>query len=224
MTLKRQFSVSIVKMSTEIQSGKSEFALIIRSAVCALSMCLALSPLRAQETQGTAETKPTQQEKPAPAAPGKPEAKPSDPELLGAVYFLDPGDQSLKPLPKEPAKVVAKASGFRGNKRFIQIPGSASTFRLKSGQDLVFVIKCTDPENYELYPFEGKKDKRETLVAKATTGTFLKTSVERLDNTIKMDVSKYGEMSYRFVVKAPEPGEYGFPVKWDVYNFGVDPK
>lgn len=144
---------------------------------------------------------------------------------MGAVYFLDPADQSLKPLPKEPAKVVSKHSGFSNRNAFIQISEGASSFRLKSGHDLVFVVKCIDPESYELYQFEKNKDKREALVSKVKYGGFAGSKVTSQESaSIQMDVSKYGEMSYRFVVKAPEPGEYGFPVKWDVYHFAVDQK
>jgi len=191
--------------------------LMTRSAVCLLCICFVLSPLLAQEA------KPAQQTEPASAQQSKPEAKPADPESMSVVYFLDPADQTLKPLPKEPAKVVTKHSGFSGAKGYIQIPGGASSFRLKSGQDLTFVIKCTSPESYELYPFEKNKDKREALVSKAKAGFFGGVSSEKKD-TVPMNISKYGEMSYKFVVKAPEPGEYGIPVKWEVYHFAVDPK
>ena len=203
---------------TPAQSYRSAPPLMTRSVVCVLSAFLAFSPLLAQEP------KPAQQAEASPAQPGKPEAKAAGPELMSAVYFLDPADQSLKLLPKESAKVVSKHSGFSSRNGFIQIPGGASSFRVKSGHDLVFVVKCTNPESYELYPFEKNKDKREALVSKAKYGGFAGSKVtSQKSGSIAMDISKYGEMSYRFVVKAPEPGEYGFPVKWDVYHFAVDP-
>ena len=40
---------------------------------------------------------------------------------------------------------------------------------------------------------------------------------------IAFETSKYGESSYRFVLKAPQPGEYGFVQGWDVFDFAVDP-
>lgn len=150
----------------------------------------------------------------------KADTKPADPEAMSVVYFLDPADQKLKPLPKETAKVVAKRSGFTGVNGIIQIPGGASSFRVRGGSDLVFVVKCTSPESYDLYLFEKKKDKREALVAKGKAG-FRGGSTQKV-GTVPLDVSKYGEMSYRFAVRAPEPGEYGFPMKWDVYHFAVD--
>jgi len=188
-----------------------------RTAVYVLCICFLLSPLLAQETKPAQPTEPVSVQQP------KPETRPADPESLNVVYFLDPADQTLKPLPKEAAKVVAKRSGFTGAKGIIQIPGAASSFRLKSGKDLVFVIKCTSPESYDLYPFEKKKDKREAMVSKAKAGFFGGVSQTKA-GTVPLNVSKYGEMSYRFVVTAPEPGEYGFPVKWEVYHFAVDPK
>jgi uncharacterized cupredoxin-like copper-binding protein len=151
------------------------------------------------------------------------QTKPAEPELMNVVYFLDPSDQTLKPLPKDPAKVVTKHSGLTGAKGYIQIPGSTSSFRLKSGQDLEFVIKCTNPESYELYPFATNKDKREAMVSTAHAKVFGNVSLGK-KSSIDLAVSKYGEMSYKFVIKAPEPGQYGFAVGWTVYNFGVDPK
>jgi hypothetical protein len=42
--------------------------------------------------------------------------------------------------------------------------------------------------------------------------------------TIPVYISRYGESSYRFTVKAPEPGEYGFVMNWSVFDFAIDPK
>ncbi len=196
-----------------------------RPSVYLLCTCFLLSPLLAQETkaQPVEEDTPAPQAAPATAPQPKADAKPADPEAMSVVYFLDPADQKLKPLPKEAAKVVTKRSGFSGAKGIIQIPGGASSFRVRSGSDLVFLVKCTSPESYDLYLFDKKKDKREALVASAKAGFFRGVSSQKA-GTIPLDVSKYGEMSYRFVVRALEPGEYGFPVKWDVYHFAVDPE
>jgi hypothetical protein len=161
-------------------------------------ICIAVSPLLAQQTN------------------------PAEPELMNVVYFFDPSDQTLKPLPNDPAKIVTKHSGISGAKGYIQIAGSASSFRLKSGQVLEFVIKCTNPEGFELYPFATNRDKREAMVSTAHARVFGSVSSEK-KTSIDLAVSKYGETSYKFVVKASEPGEYGFPVGWTVYNFGVDP-
>jgi hypothetical protein len=48
-------------------------------------------------------------------------------------------------------------------------------------------------------------------------------TVQRV-GAITPEISKYGESSYRFSVKAPEPGEYGFVTGWSVFSFAIDPK
>ncbi len=141
---------------------------------------------------------------------------------MNVVYFLDPSDQTLKPLPKDTAKVVTKR-GFASAKGLIQIPGATSPLRLKSGRDLEFVIKCADPDKYELFPFTTNKDKREALVSTAKAKFFGGVTRER-NVGATVNVTKVGDILYHFVVTAPEPGEYGFTVGWSVYGFGVDPK
>jgi hypothetical protein len=150
-------------------------------------------------------------------------AKPVEPALMGAVYLLDSSEQTLTPLPKEQAKVVTSRRGFAGARGSIQIPGTVSSFRLKSGQDLEFVVKCTNPESLELYAFAAKGKNREAVVSTAKGKFFGGVSVQRV-GTIPMDVSKYGEASYRFAVRAPEPGEYGFVTGWSVFHFAIERK
>ena len=153
----------------------------------------------------------------APAA--APSAKPVEPDAMGEVYFLDSSNQSLKLLPKDPAKVVTHHTGLLSAKGDIQIPGTASSFRLKSGKDVEFVVKCTNPETYHVYPFVRKGKNREAEVSKAKA---LINVTEQQVGPMTIVVSKYGESSYRFTMTAPEPGEYGFIVGWSVYHFGVD--
>jgi len=176
--------------------------LMTRPAVCVLCIGMVLSPVLAQQTN--------------------PETKPPEPASMNVVYFLDPSDQTLRPLPKDTAKVVTKR-GFASAKGFIQIPGATSLLRLKSGHDLEFVIKCADPDKYELFPFTTGKDKREAMVSAAKAKFFGGVTTERKVGAT-VAVSKVGDMVYRFVVTAPEPGEYGFAVGWSVYGFGVDAK
>jgi hypothetical protein len=170
----------------------------------------------------------------APAHPGEPAPvaatkvveepmKGMEPESTGVVYLLDSTDQPLKPLPKETAQVVSGRKGLTGGKGSVQIPGSASSFRFKSGKDLEFVVKCTNPESFELYAFTTKGDNREAVVSTAKAHPFGKVTVQRV-GAIKFDVTKYGESSYRFVVTAPEPGEYAFLTGWSAFDFAVDPK
>jgi hypothetical protein len=172
------------------------------SAVC---ICLLFCPALAQEAQPAAQTKPV------------------EPEAMGLVYLLDSSDHTLKPLPKDAAKVVTHHKGFTGAKGDIQIPGTASSFRLKSGTDLEFIVKCTNPESYEMFQFNPKGKNREAEVSNAKAKFFGGISVQRVGR-MTFTVSKYGESSYRFALTAPEPGEYGIVTGWSVFHFGVDPK
>ena len=146
-----------------------------------------------------------------------------EPESAGDLYFLDSTDQSLKPLPKATAEVVSGRKGLTGGKGSIQIPGPTSSFRVKSGMDLEFVVKCNNPGSFELYAFPTSGSNRQALVSTAKAQPFGKVSVEHV-GAMKYDSSKYGESSYRFVVKAPDAGEYGFVTGWSVFHFAVDPK
>jgi len=164
----------------------------------------------------------------SPAAPAAAAATPSEtqrvePESAGVVYLLDSAGQTLKPLPKEAVKVVSGRKGLTGGQGSVQMPDPASSFRLTSGKDLEFVVRCTNPESFELYEFAKKGSNREALVATAK-GKLLGGATTQRVGAIPFAVIKYGESSYRFVVTAPEPGEYGFLTGWSAFDFAVDPK
>jgi len=146
----------------------------------------------------------------------------SQPTSIGAMYYLDSSGPTLKPLPKEAAQVVSGLKGLTGVKASVRMPGMASSFRLTSGKDLEFVISCSNPESIALYAFTPKGKDREAMVATAKGGLG-KRSVQQV-GTIPVYISRYGESSYRFTVKAPEPGEYGFVMNWSVFDFAIDPK
>jgi hypothetical protein len=146
-----------------------------------------------------------------------------EPESTGVVYLMDSTDRPLKPLPRETAKVVSGRKGLAGGKGSVQIPDPASSFRLESGKDLEFVVNCSNPQSFELYEFAKKGNNREVVVATAKAKFFGGATTQRV-GSIPFAVSKYGESSYRFVVTAPEPGEYGFLTGWSVFHFAVDPK
>jgi hypothetical protein len=162
------------------------------------------------------------------ASPATPPASASgpqrvEPESVGAVYLLDSTDQTLKPLPKEAVKVVSGRKGFTGGQGSVQMPDPASSFRLTSGKDLEFVVRCDNPQSFELYEFERKGSNREAVVATAKGKLFGGASTQRV-GAIPFAVTKYGDSSYRFVVTAPEPGEYGFLTGWSAFHFAVDSK
>jgi len=160
---------------------------------------------------------------PAAAAPSSSGVPRVEPESMGAVYLLESAGQPLRPLPKETVKVVSGRKGLTGGQGSVQMPDTASTFRLKSGKDLEFVVRCTNPESFELYQFASKGNNREALVATAKGKLFGGANTQRV-GAIPFAVSKYGDSSYRFVVTAPEPGEYGFLTGWSAFDFAVDPK
>ena len=139
------------------------------------------------------------------------------------VYFLDSTDQTLKPLPRETGKAMTNQPhpNLRAQKMSTQISGPASSFRLKSGKDLEFVVKCTNPENYELHAFKIKGKNREALISTSKVRFSGNETMQR-ENVIAFDETKYGESSYRFVVKGLAPGEYAFLDDWNVFDFAVD--
>lgn len=150
------------------------------------------------------------------------EAKPLEPEMMRLVYFLDSTDQILKPLPRETAKIVAARGAFSNTaKGSAQIPGPASTFRLKGGKDFEFVVQCTNPEHYELHAFKKKGNNREAVLATTKIGWNQKETVQR-EGAIAFDMAKYGQSSYRFVVKGLAPGEYAFLDGANSFDFAVD--
>jgi len=159
---------------------------------------------------------------PAAPAAGSPSVQPVEPESPGAVYLLDAAN--LKPLPKEAVKVVSARKGLTGGQGSVQMPDPASSFRLKSGKNLEFVVRCTNPESFELYQFATKGNNREALVATAKGKLFGGGASTQRVGPIPFAVTKYGESSYRFVVTAPESGEYGFLTGWSAFDFAVDPK
>ena len=195
-----------------------------RIALFLLCIVLLVVPMVAQESK-PAEPAPATTAKPADVPTGKPAetpaAKPADPEGMSILYQLLP-DQPLKALPQEKGKVVTHKKGFSGATGHIQNPGTASTYRLKAGQELVFVVKTTNPEGFKLYPFEVRGKNREALMSAAKAGFFGGVSSQNVGQNVTLDISKYGEMSYKIKVKDLKPGEYGFLNDWTVFHFGVE--
>jgi hypothetical protein len=154
------------------------------------------------------------------------QAKPAEPDTQDVIYLLNSSDQSLKPLPMEPSKPASKAEihgGITHIKVAIQIPGSTSSFHVKGGNDLEFVVKCESFPAYQLLAFTNQGDHREGLIATSAAQAFVGVT-DKKTFLLKFAVSKYGDSSYRLEFKAPDAGEYGFVVGNNVYDFAVDPK
>ena len=172
-----------------------------RPAMHLLCFCLVLSPALAQQ------------------------AKLLEPELRNVVYLVDSSDHTLKPLPKEPAKITGKLGlaepkdGFAKAHNVLQIPGPGSSFRLKGGSDLDFVIKCRNIDSLRLYVFTKTDKNRKATASSATASGTIDVSYG-----LKLYLTEYGESSYKIVVRSPEPGEYGFAKDGFVFDFAVDPK
>ena len=133
------------------------------------------------------------------------------------ISYLSPTDQSLKQLPREDAGIATRVKGPGAADGVIRIPGVESPFRLAGGQDLEFVIQCVDPTKFKLYKFEKIGANRETVVSETRQ---LST---RIVDPVTVEIAKYGDSSYRFRLKAAEPGEFGFLTDYSVFHFGVDP-
>jgi len=153
-------------------------------------------------------------------------AKPPEPDRQDVIYLLDSSAQALTPLPQEPAKPASKVETHFGTysvKVAIQIPGTASSTRVKGGHDLEFIVKCTTFPIYQLLTFAKQGNNREGVITAGKGKAFGGASDPKM-NFLTFDVSKYGESSYRLVMKAPQPGEYGFVVGNSVFDFAVDPQ
>ena len=159
-----------------------------------LFFCLALSPVLAQQTT------------------------PLQPELINTIYLMDSSDHTLKPLLKEPGALDTKVglTPIKG-RRILRIPGSASSFRLKGGNDLEFVIKCKNPDGLGLYMFTKKGNNREATISSATGAGTIDVSYG-----VRIYLTEFGESLYKIAVRSPEPGEYGFLKGGVVFAFAVD--
>jgi ankyrin repeat protein len=143
-----------------------------------------------------------------------------EPQFSDTVYYLDPTDKSLKRLPSERGMEVIKDNYGFGAKAAVQIRGAASPFRVSGGKDLDFVVKSGSPENFKLYAFE-KNGKNRAAVIRVGKIRLTKISRQEVD-PLPVEIARYGGSSYRIIVKAAQPGEFGFLTDSGVFHFGVD--
>lgn len=154
------------------------------------------------------------------------EIKVVEPQVIGIIYYFDSANNKLVDLQRETARVKGKvkALGLGGAKSIAELKGTKSSVRLSANQPLEFVIQLAngvDPNRVQLYLFEIKKDKRESILGKETM-----LSSEAGTGRIQINVMKHGQSSYKIVAaKNLIPGEYAFSVNdsYDAFSFGVDP-
>jgi len=141
---------------------------------------------------------------------------PPQPELANVVYFVESSGNKLRALPTDNGKIVGKV-GITRIHDLIQIPGAASSFRVRAGNDLVFAFKCSDPDLLKLYAFTVKGNKRDAVVS----GMRIPDTLEH-HNGLRFSLTEYGDSSYKVVVKGLGTGEYGFRLGGKtVFDFAV---
>ena len=126
--------------------------------------------------------------------------KPIEPEIIGQVYLLDSAHQSLQKLPQEQWKAVGKA-GWSTARGFIQVEGAGSSFRLKAGQTIEFVLAAQNIEQVRLYAaaIKGKNRQAELVDIKNGFGRQQRSTSQG----ISLVITKYGESSFKLVPDSP---------------------
>jgi hypothetical protein len=143
-------------------------------------------------------------------------AKPVEPTAIGIVYRIDPSSQELKKLLDE--QWAEKPGNMDPRKVFVEVKGAQSTFRVKAGEVIEFVFKTGSPEKVSLYRFDVKKNKRAVQTAMLN-----RMGGGQLIKGLPIEVSKFGESSYKLVPASPlTPGEYAIIIADEIYTFGVD--
>jgi hypothetical protein len=130
-----------------------------------------------------------------------------EPELVGKVFLLDANTHTLRPLPGEPWKRKNKTK-WASTEAINVVDGPRSSFRVSSGDKIVFVIKPfpnSDLSQMKVYPFEVKSHDRTCIV-----GMLRKGMHEGNTSVVSLDAIKYGSSSY--ALSPPNshlsPGEY----------------
>jgi hypothetical protein len=147
--------------------------------------------------------------------------KPAEPESIGIFFYLDSATQTLKRLPKEDWKRHSKA-GWTSVTTDLKLDGTSSSFRIPASAKDIFVFRASEDsaEKAKLYRFAVKGDGREFEQGKWKHRDY------QPNPGITVDISKYGESSYKIVPEAAlEPGEYALftgDTGAVVFTFGVD--
>ena len=144
---------------------------------------------------------------------GQESKKVQEPQYVGIISFLNSDTGELLALERQTPMVQtkAKAFGFGGAKRTMEINGEKSPNRITMGQQLIFIVRVVDVHQdpagtIALMPFQSKNGKRANELAKvnAIGRVSLSSSI-----SFDADVSRYGESSLKIKLTTNIPaGEY----------------
>lgn len=143
----------------------------------------------------------------------------AEPDFIGETIIINNGNPQK--LSKEVATITTRAGaglyivGVGKVRTRIELKPAKSKTRVKSGKDIVLIVKANDNNSdplsiVNLFKFEEKKKKRRAEVA--SVGTFSGGEANKL-NRIEFTAEKYGEASYKLTITTIlEKGEYGVTV------------
>ncbi|CAD7809713.1 hypothetical protein CHRY9390_02055 [Chryseobacterium aquaeductus] len=139
-----------------------------------------------------------------------------EPEFIGECMVLKP-DQSTELLEKHLTQTRSSGviiTGFGSLKSKLQIDGCCSNTKLKSGNDIQFIVRAVDNNTdpmaiIKIFEFDSsKKFRRAELASVNSFGTTKTNKLHYLNFTGK----KYGQNSYLITLKDKPVGEFGITV------------
>jgi hypothetical protein len=143
----------------------------------------------------------------------------AEPEFIGEVILIK-SDKSSTPLEKTISQGRSAAStgliltGIGKLRSQLQIDGCCANTKIKSNEEVSFIIKgvdnATDPLSIvKIFKFEQKKKYRRAEVASVNSfGSARNNNLSYVSFTGK----KYGTSSYLLKVSSLQPGEYGITI------------
>lgn len=142
-----------------------------------------------------------------------------EPDFIGECMLLKQ-DQSTVLLEKHMTQTRSAMNagmvitGFGSVKSKLQIEGCCSATKLKSGDDLQFIVRAVDNNTdpmaiIKIFEFDSSKKFRRAELA--SVNTFGTTKTNKL-HYLNFSGKKYGQNSYLITLKDKPPGEYGITV------------
>lgn len=139
-----------------------------------------------------------------------------EPEFIGECLLLKP-DQSTVLLEKHMTQTRSSGviiTGFGSLKSKLQIEGCCSTTKVKSGDDIQFIVRAVDNNTdpmaiIKIFEFDANKKFRRAELA--SVNSFGTTKTNKL-HYLNFSAKKYGQNSYIITLKDKQPGEYGITV------------